>query len=306
MATDSGVNRWWENYLVRYLMPSIAGVVIVRWLCWYPGINLGAQLLLPSSVEQLNTPSLVLLFLYGNLFCYIASFPILVFHVTRATDFDKYQWKPRILDGYILTCLLALAVSLCWYLVPRTWWVRMAFTLAALFSCLQLCRIRKGLSMRVVVEQLPNQDRAVGLRWEVSFLFGFAYALAHSRSVPEKVHELKLPGCENVKPEDMPLSAEPNIRRTVQWRPELVATYRHLREHGNSAFIFFLELILAALVFFTISQDNLRPEEKLEWVGALFTFWVLPAVFVHLVGQHMERRFSMFDERIVNEANKPK
>jgi hypothetical protein len=26
MSAESGTTRWWENYLVRYLMPSIAGV----------------------------------------------------------------------------------------------------------------------------------------------------------------------------------------------------------------------------------------------------------------------------------------
>ena len=28
------MNRWWENYLVRYLMPSIAGIAIVSWLSY--------------------------------------------------------------------------------------------------------------------------------------------------------------------------------------------------------------------------------------------------------------------------------
>jgi len=30
MSNENGTYRWWENYLVRYLMPSIAGAAIVN------------------------------------------------------------------------------------------------------------------------------------------------------------------------------------------------------------------------------------------------------------------------------------
>jgi len=86
MDKESGTNRWWENYLVRYLMPSIAGVAIVSWLCAQGGDDLRQKLYLPPHTSPLGTPSLTLLFLYGNLFCYVASYPVLVFHATRAID----------------------------------------------------------------------------------------------------------------------------------------------------------------------------------------------------------------------------
>ncbi len=35
MSNESGTTRWWEYYLPRYLMPSVAGVAIVNWLCSY-------------------------------------------------------------------------------------------------------------------------------------------------------------------------------------------------------------------------------------------------------------------------------
>jgi hypothetical protein len=73
MSQEYGTTRWWENYLVRYLMPSIAGVAIVNWLCSYAGNGLRSLLLLPTAGERLDATSLTLLFLYGNLFCYVAS-----------------------------------------------------------------------------------------------------------------------------------------------------------------------------------------------------------------------------------------
>ena len=78
MTTESGTTRWWENYLPRYLMPSIAGIAIVNWLCSYADGAFRSLLGLPSAGTQIDAASLTLLFLYGNLFCYIASYPVRV------------------------------------------------------------------------------------------------------------------------------------------------------------------------------------------------------------------------------------
>jgi len=49
MSNSSANTRWWENYLVRYFLPSVAGMFIVRWLdlntCgsignYFPGLSL--------------------------------------------------------------------------------------------------------------------------------------------------------------------------------------------------------------------------------------------------------------------------
>ena len=58
MSQEYGTTRWWENYLVRYLMPSIAGVAIVNWLCSYAGNGLRLLLFLPVAGERLDATSL--------------------------------------------------------------------------------------------------------------------------------------------------------------------------------------------------------------------------------------------------------
>jgi hypothetical protein len=75
-------------------------------------------------------------------------------------------------------------------------------------------------------------------------------------------------------------------------------TYRHLREHGNSAFTFILELALAGLVYCVITKPGQTPPQQLGAVGALFAIWAIPAVFVHFLGQSLEQRFSHFDRRV--------
>ena len=67
-----------------------------------------------------------------------------------------------------------------------------------------------------------------------------------------------------------------------------------MREHGNSAFIFLLELILAGLVYCIVSKECLTASYQLSAIGVLLGIWAIPAVIVHLVGQYLERRFSQF------------
>lgn len=60
MSTENGAYRWWENYLVRYLMPSIAGAAIVSWLVASGHPDIKKLLLLELGSQGLQAPTLVL------------------------------------------------------------------------------------------------------------------------------------------------------------------------------------------------------------------------------------------------------
>ena len=299
LSAESGANRWWENYLVRYLMPSIAGMAIMNWLGSTAGEEFQALLLLPSEVSDIDAPVLTLLFLYGNLFCYIASYPVLSFHATRVLDFVDTKWPSRpLLDGYLVTSGLTIIAFIAALYLPSEYRYWTAFALAALFSSIQLSRLYMGLHDQILV---------AGLKGTVSPIFGFAYALARRRGVPEETTTTtSRPTTASSAPTgqdaDDDEEEEEKIRkekkRRIRWRPELIDTYRHLREHGNSAFIFLLELTLAALVYCVISKEGQLPYQQLSAVGILLAIWAIPSMFVHLVGQHLERRFSRYDNRL--------
>lgn len=273
MSAESGTNRWWENYLVRYLMPSIAGVVIVYWLCSHGGDSFRSLLRVPAAGSSLDAPSLTLMFLYGNLFCYVASYPILVFHATREIDFTGGRWRANLLrDGYTSSLALLLLACVFFRLGSPALHFYGAFVLASAMTTVQFCRLRSVMSPRI---------RVRGLRDMVSPAFGYAYSLARRRGL---LHVTE---------------SDQKTKREIAWRQDLIATYRHLREHGNSAFIFLLELTLAVLVYFVIRKPGQTAEQQLGAIGGLFAIWAAPAVFVHLLGQHLERRFSRFDERLV-------
>ncbi len=300
MNPESGTTRWWEYYLPRYLMPSVAGVAIVNWLTAYGGDGLRSLLLLPSSDKPLDSSSLVLLFLYGNLFCYIASYPVLVFHATRVMDFQKGRWRAHVLDGYLIAVIL-LAIIAVVHLVPPgcRYWV--AFPTAIIIASFQLMRLRAVLSHRFKVKGHGDL---------VSDAYYYSYVLAHRRGIPV-VEETEHSQPKNTTAPAGNLSTEDEedkeettstLKSTNSWRREFMDTYRHFREHGNSAFIFLLELVLAALVYCVVTKPAPSPKYELGAIGLLLGIWTTPSIFVHLLAQHLERRFSRYEQKLKSQV----
>lgn len=79
------------------------------------------------------------------------------------------------------------------------------------------------------------------------------------------------------------------------WHSEFVDSYRHMREHGNSASIFILVLTLSALLNAIVSETRISEFDQISCIGILLGVWAMSSVFVHLGGQHLERRFSKVD-----------
>lgn len=70
---------------------------------------------------------------------------------------------------------------------------------------------------------------------------------------------------------------------------EIVDSYRHLREHGNSFFIVTLELLLAVILY---SIGKTVPNHwQLTVYMCVIAAWLAPAAFVWLVSTSLERQF---------------
>ena len=286
MADTTGSNRWWESYLVRYFMPSIAGVATVGWLSSIAGNELKCILFFGLLGTELSAPILTLLVLYGNLFCYVASYPILGFHATRVIDHNDSSWHPSFLDGHLLSLGMGIATLLIATLASKGMGFIAAFFLAALFSIAQLARLFK------VMRRKPIK----GLKGETSLAYGYIYAIAKRRGVAEQSTSSKT----QQQPEDGEEFSPEEIteQKTTHWQREIVDTYRHMREHGNSAFIFFLELVLASLCYLVLTVEGYSAQQQLSLIGILFAVWALPAAAIHMLGQIIERRFSLFDRKL--------
>jgi len=268
MTAKSETTRWWENYLPRYLMPSIAGVIIVNWLSSYGGDQFRSLLSLPASGSSLDSSSLILLLLYGNLFCYVASYPALVFHATRVMDSRDGKWPRTPLDGYLLTVAVS-TLAFLFHWIPPECRSLAAFVTASLVAVVQLCRLGNVILFRF---------RVKGHTDPVTEAYFYSYVLTHRRAVPDESTEDE-----------------------TEWREEFVETYRHLREHGNSAFIFVLEVVLAVLAYCVITTPGQTARHQLAMLGLLLVVWAIPSIFVHLLAQLLERRFSRFDFKLRSE-----
>lgn len=289
MSTESETGRWWENYLVRYLMPSIAGVGIVAWLMWVaPGLR--EVLFFGKSPPSLDAPTLTLLILYGNLFCYVASYPILCFHVTRVIDFEEYQWRHGWTDGYVVSGITSLLAFMFVGFVSGRSLVSALFVLAGAYSAVQCLRFAKALSTEMKFRGFAPKV--------TSLTFAYISILAQRRGIVSETSSTEKPrprmtgdeasDGEGTEARDTKISESRRFK-------DFTDSYRHMREHGNSAFIFALEFTLAAETYGILKCFPNDAVKSLSVLAVLYLTWSFPAVFVHLLAQHLERRFSTFE-----------
>jgi hypothetical protein len=168
--------------------------------------------------------------------------------------------------------------------------VVVSFTLATAFVLAQLIRIHASLKQPSIQGYKKRPS---------SLVYAFLVTLAMRRGIVNKETTTTTP-----VPADPDTDDEPEPQQTTQveeesrWQREFIDSYRHMREHGNSGFIFALELALAAACYGIVRLPESDGPEVLSVLGGFFALWSLPAVFVHLLGQHLERRYSIFDHRL--------
>jgi hypothetical protein len=311
MADESAANRWWENYLVRYFLPSIVGMLIVAWLQQ----NTGANRYLPGFYiydwKIFNTPYLVLWLLIGTLYCYVASYPALVFHATRILDFKDvlgriWGGKRLFINPYVASFILAFLGGVCYFIRFITsrfsteysefiaLWLPIALSIIIVgsFSFLQVWRIWKVL----------NRFGDFGLR-EINGKADASIAYAYVRFLAER-RGVTRTDATGIKAAD----EDEGMKRDTE--KDIVETYRHLREHGNTALIVLLELALCPILCLILgdtcysrSHFILNVSHIDVLLSVVLILWVLPSVCIHGFAQHLEHRFSWFKYSIIDGKN---
>ena len=238
---ESGTGRWWENYLVRYFMPSIAGIAIVAWLSAVAAPGFRQTLFFAKEPSSIDAPTLTLLALYGNLFCYVASYPILCFHSTRVIDFSGYHWNPRLIDGYVATSILGIAVLIVVLSTSSMLRAAILVALVVAFSAVQLIRFARAL----------DKPKISGFsKRPTSLAYAYLIILSKRRGIVSERTTVTTPSQPNEQGDEDAVSGE-SVKEEVElrWQKEFLDSYRHMREHGNSAFIFILEITLAGVCY---------------------------------------------------------
>ena len=87
-----------------------------------------------------------------------------------------------------------------------------------------------------------------------------------------------------------------NGERDVNYIKEITDSYKHLREHGNTALIILLEISLASLLYFSLLFERENKFMDFSIVSIILIIWVFPAALVYFYGHLLERKFSKFRE----------
>ncbi|MDE3186031.1 MAG: hypothetical protein KGM96_00735, partial [Acidobacteriota bacterium] len=163
--------------------------------------------------------------------------------------------------------------------------------LVFLFSILQVYRIAK------VASTIGSfgLDKDFDAENDASIAYAYLRKLSERRAVITQ---------EKAKPNDEE-KVKGRIKEIVTIRKDeqdLVDSYRHLREHGNTALIVLLELALSPVLYLVL-EDQSRPAAQVLFVGVL-VLWVFPSVLIHGLAQHLERRFSYFRFSVENNGSR--
>ena len=277
-------NRWWENYLVRYFLPSIFGMLVVWVVVFLAKENASAGVLknvlnsFPvNTSEDFGGAKLILWALLGSLYCYISSYPILVFHATRSIDYEfvspdcsplGIKGRLILLNPYAWTLSLFVLVYLVMMKSSEaniSAWIGL---FVACYAAMQVVRI-------IFAVYTPGK-----LKPKANLAYAYLWKLSNRRV---KAEADAGQGTHDTDGLEYAESAKDN---------GLVASYRHLREHSNTAFIIGLELICAPILY--VSLKNWNDSFYGAWIlGA----WIFPAVLTYAFAQNLEYRFSWYGKK---------
>lgn len=257
---DSG--RWWEFYFVRYAMGTIVGATIVNQLMRVDGQLRDALLWGVSGVKVDGAAALLLLGSYGLVFCYVASIPVLILHIARSllptiSTPSNERWA-----RYQRIALNAL--------IPIIIWV-------AFSAAIMLPRVLLGAN---------DIDRTIGRieLWVLMLCLGLSpmlITLAIIRSRNSYGFYKKLARARSIQNNN----------------GELVTSYRHLREHGNSIFIVILEGLLGLCLFgahrmaTSVTGSLLILPPQFYLYGLVLFVWTLPGALVWFFATLIENQF---------------
>lgn len=251
-------SRYWEYYLVRYLLGTVIGVVCVLYI--------GKSVKLPDEefnfFEVVSTDILsqsprttanvgkgrssflkdnpVILLLIGFVYTYIASAPILVLHSIRLRKREHIE-KNKF--GKYLTYLV---VSLAVFYLLLSLYGYYKYSIWPSFSFFEF------LSVVLLIFVVLGQTFLLSYRFKQDLAF------------KERTEKLSQKRSGN--------SLEKN------YISDFVESYRHLREHSNAFFITLFTIVLT----FIICNQNLFPTELIIF------FWIVPSSVVWFVATKLE------------------
>jgi hypothetical protein len=269
-------SRWWEFYFVRYAIGTLVGALIVNQA---PRISpqFGEIIFFGVDMGEEIFAGVSMLFGYGLLFCYIASIPILVWHSARFVTprISHFTSRPFFIKHSRLFPLIKDSLSIG---IIGTFGI----VLISLYQYFPANLVDGEFIIQLVV---VTTLAVLWLEWGA-----LIWLIVNMERAYQSLKSLAIARAEN------------------QNTGGFIDSYRHLREHGNSILIVFLEFVLGAVLLgmlYSIEHDaSIAAGEKIKLyaahAGTVLALWMLPGAVIWQIAVSFERRFVEADGRLLD------
>lgn len=266
-------SRWWEFYFVRYAIGTLVGALIVNQASRISP-EIGEIIFFGVDMSQEMFAGVSMLFGYGLLFCYISSIPILVWHSARFVT-------PRL--SYLIS--LPILTKPWRFFASSKDIILTAIVVAYGFI---LFFLYKYLSSNLVDGEFIIQLVIITIYAVLWLEWGaLIWLMGNMERAYQSLKSLAIARAEN------------------QNFGGFIDSYRHLREHGNSILIVFLEFVLGGALLgmlYLIKHDaSIAVSDKINLyaahAGTVLILWMLPGAAIWQVAVSFERRFVEADGR---------
>lgn len=261
-------NRYWESYLVRYLLPTVVGAALVWILLWQIPDSYGLPNILTKKAS-VDTTFLLLLGLAGFVYCYLSSSLVLVMHYGRWKGWSDDKNSLRLFSGHPATLKQRLKTVL--NSTAGTALVASVIFGAVLFGFIKLI-ITNGVSASINLNDLYFMMVA---------LFAVAWQWVTTWQVMTQKHEMYA------------FYKALASARSQAGNYDYVESYRHLREHGNAFFIVLAEILFFFYLYVGIKlilpeRQPIFPAMQIAIGTILLVAWIIPGVYAWHLGTALE------------------
>lgn len=276
--SDGSNRRWWEFYFVRYAMGMVVGAIAIYFMVISDPILKHAFFIGAETVSNLTQHNNEIAMTARD-FNVLTSFPALTAFAALGLSFCYIASGPILVmhvGRYFCIKDLRTKCSILVFL--------MTMAVAFLVIFVSVILIRERLNGNGIRGGYVAGDMIFALL--VSVQVGLLFFIGLNKDNFFKFYSTlstkrKEARCQNL---------------------DIVESYRHMREHGNSFLIVFLEIMLA-IIMVSIGPSWVKSPaagiEILPYVVILM-IWIVPAMIVWFVAISLELRFSGYNNRTKN------
>ena len=214
MSEKNSNSRWWDFYLVRYMIGTIVGSIILYLLLYKFQesnlLGLGISKILKELLELKSSVGLIIQITGGLAICYISSSPILILHATRLWFLPKNKKDNDVNKNNGNTIPLSTGIS----------FFILGILLASVIYYFYHISLITGTICLVIL--IPFA------------LFLFFWLSEYNKDIQGKMKHRYF---------SLVKAREKNQIK------EYSESYKHLREHGNAFFIVLFEILLGLALF---------------------------------------------------------